>query len=401
MKKELVVGAVFLLAVGVGLFATIAVSGWDVLSPKATWYVELTDLSGLQTGDDVRVLGHRMGVVRRIRFDQVKYNFRISLRMEANTPIHEGYEIAVRDTSALGGKYLSVSPGRPTEPHADPKTLKGKEVMSDVMGGIADVLTELKEAITAVTEGKGTLGKIIMEDELYQDLKGISASLRVVTERIEKGEGSIGRLISEDDVYVELKALMTKLNRGDSALAKLMKDESGAIVDDLQSASASLKSILAKADRGGGTMAKLLNDPKLYDNLNAGVAAASEVMQDVRGGKGIAGMLVADSDARRNVSNTLENLQAITQSMRTGDGTIARLLGDPQLYDNFNAFAENIKSASAKIDKGDGTIAKLINDPELYLQVKKLMARAIDSIENVRDSAPVSAITSFIMGPFQ
>jgi len=367
MKKEMVVGAVFMLALCLTAFGTIAVSGLDLFSAKVTWEVDMTHLSGLQAGDDVRVLGYRMGVVRKIKFNRERAVFKLKLVMDAETPLYTGYKITVRDSSALGGKYLSVDPGKPGTGLPDVGNLTGERAPVDIMGGIADIIGELKEAVKAVTESKGTLGKIVMQDDLYDDIKEMSASLKTISARIEKGQGTIGRLINEDEVYVQLREVAEKLNSGNGALAKLMKDESGVIIDDLRSAAASIKSIAAKIDEGGGTIGKLVNDGKLYDNANLALGKASDIMQGASEGK----------------------------------GTIGKLLTDDELYNNANAFARNASEATARVVDGKGTIGKLVNDPELYENVKKLLARAIDTIENARDSAPVSAVTSFIFGPFQ
>ncbi len=367
MRKEFIVGAVFLAAVALALFGTIAVSGLDLLTPKVVWQVELKDLGGLEVGDDVRVLGHLMGVVDRITFDREKYVFRAFLKMAPDAPVHEGYKITVRDTTALGGKHLYVEPGSPKRPAADHAKLVGEPRAADLIATVSDVATEVKKIAEKIASGEGTLGKLIKDEAMYNDLAEASKSLKTIAERVEKGQGVVGRLINEDEIYVELKKFAVKLNNENSAIAKLMSDESGSIVDDLRSASASIKSVAMKVDEGSGTIGRLVNDGGLYERASATVGKAADIIDDARAGK----------------------------------GTVGRLLTSDELYNSFNSFAKHIDSVSAKVDEGNGTIGKLISDPELYEKVKKLVARAIDTIENARDSAPVSAITSFIFGPFQ
>ncbi len=369
MKKEMAVGAVFMLALCLTAFGTIAVSGLDLFSPKITWKVKMTHVAGLRAGDDVRVLGYRMGVVRKVIVDKSgdETAMYLKLVMDEGTPLYKGYKMTVRDSSALGGKYLDVEPGKAGAGAADITDLVGERPPTDIMGGLGDVIGELKEVVTAVTESKGTLGKIVMQDDLYGDLKEISSSLKTISDRIENGQGTVGRFINEDDVYVQLKEITEKLNNGKGALGKLMNDESGVIVDDLRFAAASIRSIAAKIDEGDGTVGKLVNDGELYDNANLALSNASDIMQNGLDGK----------------------------------GTFGKFLTDDELYDNANAFARNANEATARIVDGKGTIGKLVNDPAIYDQVKKLLARTIDTIENARDSAPVSSITSFIFGPFQ
>jgi len=413
MKREMLVGIVFMVAVGLALFGTIAVSGLELFAPKSTWYVELDDLGGLQAGDEVWVLGSRMGVVSRVRFDQENHKFRLSLKMDPKAPIYENYRITIGERSALGGKYLRVQPGDPGRA-ADIEHLVGDPGTGDVMSQMSGLINKLDKPATAISEGTGTLGKVILRDDLYDDakefladLKETSASLKVVTRRIEDKEGTVGKLIGDDDVHALVKDHLENLKTGDSAIAKLMRDESGKMVDDLRETSANLKSISEKLDRGSGTFAMLLNKHDIYDNTTTAVSTATDTMHDVRGvvqdvrsGKGIAGMLIADEQARTNVTDTFDNMRQVTQNARDGKGSLGKLLTDEELYDNFSAAAKNVNTATEKIHKGDGTVAKLLNDAEIYDRVKKLLTRAIDAVENARDSAPVTAIMG-LLTPFQ
>jgi len=401
MKKEMLVGALFLLAVCLATFAAIVLSGADFFRPKTTWTVELDNLGGLEEENDVRVLGHRMGTVESIQFDRQKYKFKVFLKMFADAPIHEGYRISVREASAFGEKYLAVDPGPPGKPRADVTRLIAEPTSADMLGEASDALAEVKKAVEAINQRKGTVGKLIYDDDVQRSLKESAESLRKIVSRVEQGRGVLGRLINEDEIYRQLREVVDKLNNGNNALAKLMQDDSGAIVDDLRSASSGIKAIIAKANEGSGTLAKLLNDDRLYQNTSQAVATANDVMQDVRHGKGVASMLISDDEARRNVSDALKNLFAVSEDIKNGNGTFGKLLTHDELYDNFNTFAKNISSASAKVNEGEGTVAKLLNDPDIHDKVKRLLARAIDTIENARDSAPITTVISFITGPFQ
>ena len=398
MKKEMLVGVVFVAALILTAFATIVVSGFNVFTRSDSWLISTTDVGGLMTGDDVRVLGARMGVVREIKFDKSKYQFIIRAEMERGTPIYEHYKMATRESTALGGRYLDVNPGTPDGSRVNTSHLKATPGLT---GSLNELLVELDKTVTAVNEAQGTLGKLIMQDDIYQSLKDASDSLKTIATRIESGQGVIGRLINEDEIYVTLRDLLNRLKNGDSALAKLMQDDSGRLVEDLSDTAANLRSITAKADAGTGTIGKLVNDPSLYDEANNTFSNASKIIIEARDGKGILGMLLHDETSRRQLAELIENLNGIASRASNGEGTLGRLLTDGRIYDNLMSASEHLDSVMAKVDNGEGTIGKLVNDAELYDKVKRLISRAIDSVENARDSAPVSAITSFILGPFQ
>jgi phospholipid/cholesterol/gamma-HCH transport system substrate-binding protein len=405
MRKEMIVGAVFLAALAVTGFGTIAVSGLDVFTPREEWFVEIENLNGLKEGDEVRMLGHRIGVVDRVKTDFSapggEFPITVVLKMEEGTPIFQDYNIQVRDKSALGGKFLAIHPGKPSAGEADIKNLRGDPTTTDVMGGIADVLGDFKKISTKVAEGEGTLGKVIVSEELYADLRATSKSLRTIADRLQRGEGTLGRLLTEEQMHDDLREVAAKLNKGDSALAKLLNDESGKLVDDLLAASANVRSITAKIDKGEGTAGRLVNDGRLYDNAAATLASVRGVADDVRDGKGVAGLLLADNTARSNVRQSLANVRVLTENVRQGRGTIGKAMTSDELYHNFNDTARNLSQMTEKLNEGRGTIGKLINDTTLHEDARKMLARAIDAVENGRDSAPVQAVTSFLFSPFQ
>ena len=398
MKNEMLVGAVFVAALILTAFATIVVSGLHIFTHTDTWLVESADVGGLKTGDDVRVLGAKMGVVRQIKFDKSKNVFTIRAEMERGTPIHEHYEIATREASALGGRYLDVNPGPFDGALVDTYHLESHPGLT---GSLNSLLVKLDKTVDAVNEAQGTLGKLIMKDDIYQNIKDASESLKTIVSRIESGQGVIGRLINEDEIYVTIRDMLNRLNNGKGALAKLMQDDSGKLIDDLSDTAANLRSITAKADAGTGTIGKLINDPALYDNATSTFADANKLVTEARDGKGILGMLMHDEKARQQLSNLIQNLDSIVERTSNGEGTLGRLLTDDRVYNNLLSATEHFDSVLAKVDNGQGTIGKFVNDSELYDKIKRLVSRAIDSIENTRDSAPVSAVTTFVLSPFQ
>jgi phospholipid/cholesterol/gamma-HCH transport system substrate-binding protein len=96
-------------------------------------------------------------------------------------------------------------------------------------------------------EGEGTLGKLIYDVEIYDNLKETSASLREIGDRLVNGEGTLARLLSEDDQMYQ----------------------------DLRDALAALKTVSQRLANGEGTLGKLTTDDALYEE-------AQLLMQEIR-----------------------------------------------------------------------------------------------------------------------
>ncbi|MDE0838490.1 MAG: mammalian cell entry protein, partial [Kiritimatiellae bacterium] len=58
-------------------------------------------------------------------------------------------------------------------------------------------------------DGKGTLGKLLSEDEtLYTDLHDTVKSLKSVAQKIERGEGLLGKLTTDETLYNDIQEVV-------------------------------------------------------------------------------------------------------------------------------------------------------------------------------------------------
>lgn len=107
-------------------------------------------------------------------------------------------------------------------------------------GRLSSTLDAAQELLAAAKSPQGTLGRLMADDALYQDLKSAAGELNSVLGRLERGEGTLGKLLADDALYA-----------------------------DLQGSAESLKSITGKIDEGKGTLGKLVNDQSVHENLNS------------------------------------------------------------------------------------------------------------------------------------
>lgn len=97
-------------------------------------------------------------------------------------------------------------------------------------------LTGMNEIIQGVREGKGTLGLLVKDDQLYKDARQMVSSLKSISSDIDQGKGSLGRLMKDDTLYQDAKEtiknmreLTDGINKGEGTLGKLAKDPTLAV----------------------------------------------------------------------------------------------------------------------------------------------------------------------------
>jgi phospholipid/cholesterol/gamma-HCH transport system substrate-binding protein len=87
-------------------------------------------------------------------------------------------------------------------------------------------LTQINTLVGDVEAGKGTLGKLVKDDSLYNDTKDVVATLKSVSSDIEEGKGTLGKLVKDDSLYVEAQETMKNVNQftGDLKDGNLVKE---------------------------------------------------------------------------------------------------------------------------------------------------------------------------------
>jgi len=82
----------------------------------------------------------------------------------------------------------------------------------NLVHNLDDVAARLSKVVLDATEGKGLLGTIIADEEVAADAEAFLADLSEVARRLKDGEGSLGRLLAEEQAYDELLMALKSLN---------------------------------------------------------------------------------------------------------------------------------------------------------------------------------------------
>ncbi len=185
-------------AVGGICFATLGLLGvftiliGDIPIFKSTWTFDVLfdDVGGLERGQDVLYAGSKIGSIKEILTETEK--IRVTLEISGPVVIYRDAEILIEEKSALGGMRVSMTRGTPkggTIKRGEAMTGKGLSTLSSEIKEAARKVAKLSdaatEAIAAVNEGKGTIGKLWTQDDLYHDLKTAISDLKEIRRSVE------------------------------------------------------------------------------------------------------------------------------------------------------------------------------------------------------------------------
>lgn len=230
----------------VGIFSLGDRKGWFQNTFIVNVYFD--DVAGLENGAAVQISGLRAGKVNEINPPR-KIGERVRLVLE----IDEIYRDLIREDALsrieteglVGNKILIIQPGSPTskliesEGFINSKEPVRFDAISDrfyrASEGIENIVKGIDQITDSLRRGKGTLGRLITNPSLYNNLTSaalsvdtafssftkeskkitqILADLSVSTEnivkKIENGEGTVGKLVGSDSLYNDLRASSTK-----------------------------------------------------------------------------------------------------------------------------------------------------------------------------------------------
>jgi phospholipid/cholesterol/gamma-HCH transport system substrate-binding protein len=122
-----------------------------------------------------------------------------------------------------------------------------------VLGTMETLVANLSEITDKINQGKGSIGRLINDDDAIKNLNDTLASLKEITDRIKNGEGTLGQLIAEDEAIQDLNKTLASLgditdtiNRGEGTIGRLVHEEE--TVDTLNETLTNLNTYLEKQE---------------------------------------------------------------------------------------------------------------------------------------------------------
>ncbi len=372
MRRDFLVGAIFLGAIVAVGYLTVVIKGFSALVGPRLPPITITfpDIAGLEEGEEVRAKGVKVGQVQAVDYlDEGAVAVRIVLF--ADPRLRRDCSFHIRSKSPLGGKYLEIDPGRAAEPAegtafagefpSDLFTELGK-VLAENREDIAGTIDNLNHATAALRDGKGILGALVYDTRLRDN------ALRIVA---------------------DLKASVA--GEKENLLAAILSDAE--LARNIKASIAEIKDSLARRETPLGV---LLHDEGAGKDLRGMVGDAAALARDVRAGRGTLGLLFNDEALYRTAVDAAGSVAAITQ----GDGAVAYLLTDPASRIQIKDIVASLRGTLGDISQGKGTLGRLITDVELYDQLHALIVQIREAVEDAREHAPVNQLVNLVGAVF-
>ena len=333
-----IVVALLILAGGVLLMGTKT----KMLVPKGKLSLIMTDVAGLKVGAPVWLAGMDVGVVTAIHFEHPERSNEVEivleLRKESLPKIGQDSVITVKTRGLMGEKYVDIVPTRQIVTVPQTKVYGSNlPKLDDVMQKAGAAFDRLNLTMDKMTSGEGSLGRLVADPKLYDNLVRLSFELNSFVSTANRGEGTLGKLNKSPQLYDSLMSTMTH-------------------------AEATLSS-LQQAD---GTLNKLIYDRRLYDRL---------------------------VELSEKSAQAAEDMRELNRKLTSKEGTIGKLVGDREFYDKGIALIERADSSvkafeavANRVNSGEGSAGKLVYDQALYQKMSTMVDNMDSLLQDIRSN---------------
>jgi phospholipid/cholesterol/gamma-HCH transport system substrate-binding protein len=241
------------------------------------------DVQGLQKGNNVWFSGVKIGTIKRISFYQSsQVEVDINIEQKAQEYIRKNAKAKISSEGFIGNKLIVLYGGTANVPQVEngdilsvEKAASNEEIMTTLQANnrnLLDITTDFKTISKRLTDGEGTVGKLLTDETLMLQLQQVMGTLReaaVNTEQLTTSfsgyasklnrKGSLANeLVTDTVLYAKLKATALQIDQ--------LSQTANSMVADLKNTSAALNTSLSSKNTPAGV---LLNDEATAANLRA------------------------------------------------------------------------------------------------------------------------------------
>ncbi len=279
--------------------------GWgDLFGSGRHLRAQFNTVQDLKVGDAVKMAGVPIGHVETIALTGGKVEVRMKLNKDV--PVHTDSQGTIKFTGLMGQYYVDITFGTSTAPLMKENQLLAtaeQPDLSELMAKLDDVATGVQNLTKSFSGDKidNILGPFtqFMRDN-NPKLSAIIANLQAVSTQITQGKGTVGRMVYDESLYNSAYASLSNLQ--DTAT-------------EVRRTVAQARTVVDQINAGQGTVGKLVKDDTLYRETTATMTNLREITGKINSGQGSIGKIVNDQEFYNNAKVTLQKLDKATESL--------------------------------------------------------------------------------------
>ena len=295
-SRAFIVGIFIFLGIAIFVITVLTLGGQQKTFQKSIVIKAIfDDINGLQKGNNIWFSGVKIGTVKKISFvgsSQVEVDMNID---EASKQyIRKNAKARISSDGLIGNKIIVIYAGASKSPSVENGDMLGVEKASNPDEMMATlqannqnlfaITNDVKGISKGIAEGKGTVGRLLTDETLINDLHATMLRLRMASNNAEKLSATLADYTS-------------KLQRKGTLANDLITDTT--VFHKLRATATQIENVSKNASI-------------VIDNLNN---TSSQLGNSLNNKSTPVGMLLNDEDAAADIRVILSNLQAGSQKL--------------------------------------------------------------------------------------
>jgi phospholipid/cholesterol/gamma-HCH transport system substrate-binding protein len=304
-------GIFFALALIAGVLVLELIGSPNFFKPGFPVRARFNGIQELKVGDPVKMAGVEIGSVRKIDLADGKVEVEMKLRKDAK--VKTDSKASIKFIGLMGQNYVAIDFGSPNAPivasdailetteQADLNTLMAK--LEGVASGV--------EGLTKNFSGEnfsnllGPFTDFLKENS--PKLSAILGNMQLISTQIAEGKGSVGKMIADESLYNSALSAVESLQKTTGDLKPLF--------DEAKLTVSAAREAVDGINQGKGSLGKMMHDEKLYAETTAAMSNLKEILEKINKGQGSVGQLVNDDSFLNNAKMTLQKVEKATEGL--------------------------------------------------------------------------------------
>ena len=280
-----------------------------VISSESTMFSKTYNLKvitknaqGIKSGAMVTLAGLKIGKVESIQFihpnGENLVEIDMLLRAEFQSQITPKSLALIKTVGLLGDKFIDISLGNdavnalqngailPLEKQITIDNLSAEA--SPILNNLGVVITNLKNITSNLSNGNGTIGKLMSDSKTADDLSDAIANLNKFSEALINKNGTLGKLTFDDKLINKISKISDNLNM---------------LIGSLQS--------------GKGTLGKLINNDSLYNTLETTTINLNSTLKNINNDSNYFGGLIKNGKSAQHLDSLVQSLNNLITDFKS------------------------------------------------------------------------------------
>lgn len=277
MRKEVKIGILGIVALGLLIFGLNYLRGISMFQPSKSYYVVFDNINGLPTSSPIFANGFKIGSVRNIQYNYKELGsviVEVQLDKDMRIPTGSKGELV---TEMLGTVKMNLILNLESQTYLQPgDTLEGYS-NNGLMGAAETMLPKLEQLLPKMDSILSSLNALTSDPALTTTLhnaEAITSNLKVTTRELNK-------LMTTDLPHIT--GNLTTISDNIASISGNLKGiDYATTFSRIDSTLYNVQLLTDKLKSRDNTIGLLLNDPTLYLNLNATTANAASLLEDLK-----------------------------------------------------------------------------------------------------------------------